>query len=127
MSITNSSFLGMVVAILEATTFDHCSVCDTNASYNNTIVTSLESASFTCHLSSMRDTNSSLLCTLGASLVAASFNFCAMCDANSSCIGSIGTPVEEAASFPRCAMRDTNASFLDKVGTPIVAASTFLY
>jgi hypothetical protein len=45
-----------------------------------------------------------------------------MSDADSSCIGSFGTPVE-AASLPRCAMSDTNASFHNTIVTSLMSAS----
>ena len=85
--------------------------------------TSVVAASF--QLCAMRDTNSTLLGLLVTSLEAATlplFNFCAMRDADSSSLGLIVTPVE-AASFSLSTMSDTNSSIHDLIVTSHVATS----
>ena len=117
-------FLLPICTSVVAASFQLCTMRDTNPSLLDSVGTPLVAASFLCHLSTMRDTNSSLHNLVGTSLVAASFlrHLSSMCDADSSCIGSIGAPVE-AASCPRCAMRDTNASFNNTIVTSLVATS----
>jgi hypothetical protein len=88
MPVTNSSFLGTVVAILKTTMFNRCSMCDTHTSLYDIVVTPLKVASL--HLP-----------------------FCSMGDTNSTLLNIVVTPLEVASlHLPLCTMRPTNASFL---------------
>jgi hypothetical protein len=107
MSTTNSSFLGMVVvAILKATTFDRCSMTDTNISHYSLIGTPLVAA--TLFLRAMCDTHSFLLCLIGTPLKATTFDRCSMRNAYSSFNGLIVTPLV-AATLQLCSMRDADS------------------
>ena len=76
-------------------------------------------------LCAMRDTNPSLLDSVGTPLVAASFSLGAMCDANSSLLAYEVHPARMTAMrhMLLCAMSDTNPSLLGLLVTSLEAAT----
>jgi hypothetical protein len=89
------------------------SLGNTNSSLHDLICTSLVAVSFqSC---AMRSTNSSLLWLIGPPLMTASFHLCSMRDTNSSLLGSIGGTFK-AARLPLCSVCDTNSSLVYLVG-----------
>ena len=95
MSLTKSSFLGMVVAILKATTFDRCSMCDTYSPLHDMVGTPLKATSFSLPLRAMGEANSPLHGAIGTPLVAASLHLplSTISDTNSTLHNLIGTPL----------------------------------
>jgi hypothetical protein len=93
-------------------------MCDTESSFLGMVVAILEAASLVC---TMRPTNSSPNDSLGTSLEAARLPLCAVRDTHSSFLGMV-VAILEATTFDHCSMRDTHSSLNDLIGTFLMAA-----
>jgi hypothetical protein len=91
-------------------------VCDANASLVSSVGAPLLAATFSPR--AMRDANAFLDGLFGAPLLAATFSPRAVRDANASLDGLFGVPLVAATFCPR-AMCDANASLDGYVGAPI--------